>query len=241
MSFVQRRELLTAAVLFASAVSVLPEDARTVTATSLPTAEIVQRMVLHDQASHEELKQYQTLRNYHVEYKGFSVTLEADMKVAVTCDAASGKNLQILSQSGSRFLIENVLKRAVNSEQEVARDRASANLTPANYKFRLVGNDVIDGRPAYILDVDPRVPSKFLYRGKVWVDAADFAVAKIEAQPARNPSIMISRSQFQYTGTKTEGFWVPQQVRGESNVRIGGVAVFTIDYGNYQIASKPSQ
>jgi hypothetical protein len=219
----------------------LPEDARIVAADSLPTEQIVQRMVRHDLTSIQELKQYQTLRDYHVEYHGFSVTLEADMKVAVTCDPASGKNLQVVSQSGSRFLIENVLKRAVTSEQEVARDRASATLTPANYKFRLVGNDVIDGRPAYILDVDPLMPSKFLYRGKVWVEATDFSVTKIEAQPARNPSLMISRSQFHYTGTKTEGFWVPQKVRGESKVRIGGVAVFTIDYGNYQIASKPTQ
>jgi hypothetical protein len=235
------RQILMAAMFCASAATALPEDARIVAADSLPTAEIVHRMVLHDQTSNRDLKQYSTLRNYHVVYHGFSLTLEADMKVAVNFNAASGKQLQIVSENGSRFLIDNVLKRAVTSEQEVARDRAQANLTPANYKFRLLGNDVIDGRPAYILQVEPLAPSKFLYRGKVWVDATDFAVAKIEAQPARNPSLMISRAQFHYTGTKTEGFWVPQNVRGESNVRIGGVAVFTIDYGNYDIASKPSQ
>lgn len=230
-----------AVVCFAFAPTAWPEDVRIGTPDSLSSDEIVHRMVLHDQTSNKELKQYSTLRNYHVVYHGYSLTLEANMKVAVTCNAASGKQLQIVSQDGSKFLIENVLRRAVTSEQEVARDRAAANLTPANYKFRLLGNDVIDGRTDYVFDVDPLVPSKFLYRGKVWVDATDFAVAKIEAQPARNPSLMISRAQFHYTGTKTDGFWVPQTVRGESNVRIGGVAVFTIDYGNYQIGSKPAQ
>jgi hypothetical protein len=40
-------------------------------------------------------------------------------------------------------------------------------------------------------------------------------------------------------GTKTDGFWMPQAMRSETSVRLGGVAVLTIDYGNYQIASSP--
>ena len=31
-----------------------------------------------------------------------------------------------------------------------------------------------------------------------------------------------------------------QKVRSETNVRIGGAAVLTIDYGNYEIAVKPT-
>jgi hypothetical protein len=36
------------------------------------------------------------------------------------------------------------------------------------------------------------------------------------------------------------GFWLPQQNRSETEVRIGGTAVMTIDYGTYQIASQQS-
>jgi hypothetical protein len=32
---------------------------------------------------------------------------------------------------------------------------------------------------------------------------------------------------------------MPREVRSETSVRIGGVAVLIIDYGNYRIASSP--
>ena len=85
--------------------------------------------------------------------------------------------------------------------------------------------------------MEPLAPSKFLYRGKIWVDAADFAVVKMETQPAKNPSFWISRTLIHYTGAKTDGYWMPQAVRSETSVRIGGAAVLTIDYGSYQIAA----
>lgn len=92
-----------------------------------------------------------------------------------------------------------------------------------------------------MMDVEPLVASKFLYRGKIWVDAADFAVVKMKTEPSKSPSFWISRTQINYTGAKTDGFWMPQEMRSETSVRIGGVAVLTIDYGNYRIASSPSQ
>jgi hypothetical protein len=40
---------------------------------------------------------------------------------------------------------------------------------------------------AYTLSVQPKIPSKFLYRGRIWVNEKDFAVCRIEAEPAQNP------------------------------------------------------
>jgi len=134
------------------------------------------------------------------------------MTVEVNYDIATGKNLESVSSSGSKFLIEKVLKRAVESEREAFRDRSSTALTPANYRFELVGTETVGGRPAYVLHVEPVTPSKFLYRGKVWVDATDFAVAKMETQPAKSPSFWISQTLIHYTGAKMDGFWMPQQM-----------------------------
>ena len=123
----------------------------------------------------------------------------------------------------------------MDSEIEASKDGGATALTPANYRFQLLGSESVNGRPAYILSVEPLTESKFLYRGKVWVDATDFAVAKIEASPAKNPSFWISRTLIQYTYAKTGNFWLPQRSRSESKIRIGGTAVLTIDYGTYQI------
>jgi hypothetical protein len=173
-----------------------------------------------------------------VEYEGFPANAAAKMDVEVEYDASSGKSLRIVSESGAKFLCTRVLKRAVDSEKEASQDKASTALTEANYRFHLAGTESVDGRPAYMLDVDPVKVSKFLYRGRIWVDGADFAVVKMETEPAKSPSFWISRTKIHSTSSRTDRFWLPQALRSETKVRIGGTAVMTIDYGTYQIGPK---
>jgi hypothetical protein len=202
---------------------------------ALTSSEIVAEMLLHNRERADGLKHYQSIRHYEVNYKGYAVKLDAKLTVEADYDAVSGKTFRIVSHSGSSLLVEKVLKRLVESEQEAQQDKKANDLTPANYKFQLTGIERVADRPAYVLQVEPLVDSKYLYRGRVWVDAADFAVAKIEAEPARNPSIWISSTAINHEYIKTDGFWLPAQNRSESKVRVGGTAVLTIDYGTYQV------
>ena len=207
-----------------------------------PTAaQVVDLMQRHNQSRTEELKHYESTRHYKVEYKGFSKTVAGEMEVEVSFDAASGKSFRIISQSGSSFLCDKVLKRALESEKEAAKDKGSTAVTPANYRFQLVGNEVLAGRPAYVLNVEPLTPSKFLYRGKIWIDAADYALVKMDGEPAKNPSLWIARTALRFTNAKTGDFWLPEQTRSETKVRIGGTAVLTINYGVYQVAPRESR
>jgi hypothetical protein len=233
------RGLLVAIPLLLVAGRACPENGAVPAPPVLSAAQIVEQMQLHNQARNEELKHYRSIRNYTVEFRGFSSRIVAGMVVEADYDAASGKSFRIVSQSGSKLLCEKVLKRAVDSEKEASQDKASTALTAANYTFHLAGSERLGGRPAYILDVEPITASKFLYKGKVWVDAADFAVVKIEASPAKNPSFWISRTLINFTSGKTGDFWLPAQNRSETKVRIGGTAVLTIDYGKYEIATEP--
>lgn len=203
----------------------------------LNSAEVVEQIRAHTAARTLELRHFTALRHYRVEYKGYSANIAANMDVEANYDAAQGMSFRIVSQSGSKFLCEKVLKRALDSEVEASRDRASTELTPANYRFQSAGNETIDGRPAYILKLEPLSEGKFLSRGTIWVDAADFEVVKMESEPAKNPSFFISRTQIHYTSALEHGFWLPQKVRSETKVRIGGTAVLTIDYGTYQVES----
>jgi hypothetical protein len=209
-------------------------------AAGLSAEQIVARMQSHDRARKQELRSYKALRHYQVTYQGFSKHLEAWMDVDASYDASSGKNLAIISQGGSKFLLDRVLKRAVESEQEAFQQKNATALTGENYRFHLSGRETLRGRPAYILDVEPLTPSKFLYRGKIWVDAVDFALVKMETEPAKSPSFWISRTRIHYTGASESGFWTPQTVRSETSVRLGGEAVLTIGYGNYHIEPGPA-
>lgn len=181
----------------------------------------------------KNLQQYRTMRHYSVEYHGFPKSLSATMDVELTYDAATGKSFRIVSQSGSHLLCEKVLKRAVDSEAEASNTRKAAALTPDNYRFQLAGADTVNGRTAYVLQVDPIRPGKFLYKGKIWIDSKDFALVKIEAEPAKNPSFWISQTEIHQSYAPADGFWLPLRNRSETKVRFGGTAVFTIDYGPY--------
>ena len=211
-----------------------PQNTDGLTAASPNIAQIIARIERHDQMQAKELSHYQSLRHYSLVYRGFGRTVTADMQVEVQYDSASGKSFRIISQSGSRALCEKVLKRALESEKEASVNRQSTALTPANYRFQPAGTDRLGDRSAYILEVEPLKPSKFLYRGRIWVDATDFAVAKMEV-PAKNPSFWISRTLVHHTNAITDGFWLPERNRSETKVWIGGTAVLTINYGTYQI------
>lgn len=224
-----------AAVLVSIAAAILSANASAPDLASPPLAQILESMERHDRSQAEELKHYQAVRHYQVEYRGLGTSVAAKMEVEVNFDASSGKSFRIVSQSGSKLLCEKVLKKAVDSEEEAAKNKEATALTAANYKFQLLGTESLNGRPAYILSVAPFKSSKFLYRGKIWVDAEDFAVAGIDAAPVKNPSFWISRTSIRYTSAKTGDFWLPQQSRSESKILIGGTAVLTIDYGSYQI------
>jgi hypothetical protein len=204
-------------------------------------AQVVDQMQRHNEARTEALKHYESKRHYKVEYKGFSKTVAGEMEVEVNFDAASGKSFRIVSQSGSSFLCDKVLKRALESEKEAAKEKASTALTSANYRFQLMGNETLGGRPAYVLSVEPLTPSKFLYRGKIWIDAADYALVKMDGEPAKSPSMWIARTELRFTNAKTGDFWLPEQTRSETKVRIGGTAVLTINYGVYQVAPREAR
>lgn len=199
----------------------------------LSLAQIVSRMQSRSQLRDKQLGSYHALRTYSVEYHGLGV-MSAQMQVEVSYDPQRGKSFHVVSQSGPFLLRDAVLKRAITSEEEASKDKNSTALSPSNYRFALQGTDTVDGRPAYRLSVDPLKPEKFLYRGTIWVDAENFGVMKIQASPAKNPSLWISRTTIWVTDKMTGGFWLPEQTRSQTRVRLGGTATLTINYGQYQ-------
>ncbi len=225
--------LLSGLALLSTAATGRPQEAAGMVPAGLSTGEIVHRMLLHDQMQRQDLQQYRTMRHYTVQYQGFPRSLSATMDVELTYDTASGKSFRIISQSGSHLLCERVLKRAVDSEAEASHTKDAASLTPENYRFQLAGTDTVNGHAAYVLQVDPIRPGKFLYKGKIWIDSKDFALEKIEAEPAKNPSFWISQTLIHQTYAPANGFWLPLRNRSETKVRFGGTAVFAIDYGPY--------
>ena len=239
MKFAYKTQMSVAGILWMLCAATGPIKAQLPVSSLSPdvhqtAAQIVTEMEGHNLARAGALKHYHSVRHYAVEYRGFTAKIAAKMEVEADYDMVSGKTFRIVSQSGSKLLIDKVLKRLLESEADASKQR-STDLTLANYKFELAGTDSVAGRPAYVLEVEPLTDNKYLYRGKVWVDAADFALVRIEASPAKNPSFWISSTAIHHRYEKTGNFWLPAKNESDTIVRVGGKAVLTIDYGTYRV------
>jgi len=209
---------------------------------ALSTDEVVARLVQHNEVRAALLKHYESCRYYSVDYVGFPSGKSAEMVVDMSYSAPSQKQFRIVKQEGSKLLLDHVLGELIQTEREALEtaNLGKSDLTPGNYEFRLTGTETIDGKPQYVLDVVPRSKSKFLYRGKIWVDAQDFAVSRVSAQPARNPSFWVSHIQIEHEYQKIGDFWLPAKNISTTHVRFGGIAKLKIDYREYRIGEPES-
>lgn len=165
------------------------------------------------------------------------------MTVEAAYDSPSTKRFQIISQSGSNLIISRVFKRLLESEKEAAEPEMHARmlLNRDNYDLALIGFEPSEPGGQYVLAVYPKTRSKYLYRGKVWVDGTDFAVTRIDAEPAQNPSFWTKKSEIHHEYMKVQDFWLPRRNESVSYIRLGGRATLTIEYKNYRVRdSRPS-
>jgi hypothetical protein len=203
---------------------------------ALPADAVVDKMMETSARRSAELHGYRTTRTYHLQYRSFLGARDAGMRVVSTYTAPDKLDFSVISESGSRLLLNRVLLKLLDSERDAFRNQSQIELTPTNYRFDPKGIDhVSDADPCYVLGVEPRKESRFLYRGKVWIDALDFALSRMEGQPAKSPSFWIKDTQIDSRWGKVDGFWLIQHTRSVSHIRLGGMATLTIDYTNYQI------
>jgi hypothetical protein len=183
-----------------------------------------------------ELRGFQGKRWYHLEYHGLFGGKDASMEVLATYSAPDQRNFSVISQTGSKLLLNRVLLKMLDSEQEAFRNRKQIELSPENYQFALLDTDRIPaGESCYVLAVKPRKQNKFLYTGKIWVDASDFAVVRMEGEPAKSPSFWIRDTQIDSSWEKVGNFWFIAHNHSVSHIRMGGIATLNIEYGDYQI------
>ncbi len=205
----------------------------------LSAEEVVANLVRRNLERAQALGGYRATRTYRLDYRGFPGSRSAEMVVDVTYQHPGTKDFTVRSEKGSKLIIERVFKRLLQSEKEALSEENQSRvaLNNENYRFRLVGNESTPSGSRYVLSVEPRTKNKLLYRGRIWVDARDFAVTRIEGEPAKNPSFWTKETKVEQVYAKVDDFWLPISNRSTSAIRLGGHAYFTIDYGTYQITA----
>jgi len=201
---------------------------------SLTANEIVERMTQADRDRLAGLAGYSGVRHYRFDNKNYGK--HAEMTVRMSCGSDGVKTFEVVSESGSGFVRNHIIRKMIEAEEESSQkgERKESRIIPDNYDFSLVGTDVLDGRDSYVLEITPKRPTKFAICGHIWVDAEDFAIARIEGQPAKNPSFWIRHAQVEQRYGRTGQFWLPALNHSTAEARIFGSTELVIEYSDYK-------
>jgi len=208
---------------------------------ALPSAdEVVAKMVQRDQERRSALQGYTSVRQYVLE--NTKRHKEAYMIVRMTQCKDGSKEFKILTSSGWSGARKYVFPKLLEAESEASRpgNPEDWRVTPQNYSFSVLRTEEVDGRRAYVISVTPKKENKYLMRGTIWVDAEDFAIVRMEGEPAKNPSFWIKNVQFAHKYQKQGSFWLAASDNSVSDARIFGPTKLRIDYFDYTF-NEPSQ
>ncbi len=239
MSVVRTFLIVLGLISFSSAAIAQQNEASTASGQSphLSLDQVLTNLEQRNAQRAAALEQFEGTRVYRMEYRGFPNNRDAEMVVKINFHAPSSKEFTVMSQSGSKFVIDHVFKKLLEGEQEAAKgdNRHETALNRANYTFELAGFETTPEGSQYVLNTIPRTKNKFLYRGKIWVDTKDFAVVRMEGEPGKNPSMWIKKTDIAHRYKKVDDFWLPAENHTESFIRLGGKATLSIEYRDYKI------
>ena len=201
---------------------------------AVPTAdETVARMLAHDSERQAALHGYTGYRRYVLENRNHHK--RAEMLVRIICSEDGSKRFQVVSENGWGGARKHVFPRLLEAEIDAARPdlRERSRITPDNYTFEIAGTDDVRGRLAYVISIEPKTQNKYLARGRIWVDADEYAIVRVEGQPAKIPSFWFKSVHFVHEYNKSGSFWFPGTDRSVTDVRIFGATEMTIEYFDY--------
>jgi len=208
--------------------------AQTSAASTFTADELMAKVLAKDNMRSTMGAGYTGKRDYVLENHKFNK--HAEMQVAVACDSDGTKHFEVVSEDGWKSAHKHVLHKMLESETETSRpdSRPKTRLVSENYQFNLIGSDNLKGRPAYIVEALPKRTDKYLFRGRIWVDAQDYAVARVEGEPAKNASFWIRSTHFVAQYQKSGPFWYPSLTTSSTEARIFGTTDVSIRYFDYK-------
>jgi hypothetical protein len=202
---------------------------------SMTGDELFARLLEHNRLRDVRLQRYSAIRSYDVANDNGKVY--AEELVREEYRAPDHKTFVTKSEKGSPLVRDLVLNRLIASESEAASGRAhrDSSLKPANYEFSLLGEQDVGPYHCLVVEALPKRRDKYLFEGKVWSDATDYAIVRIAGQPAKSLSFWITRADFVRQYQKIGDFWLPAKDETNVHMRLYGKKILTIDHMDYAI------
>jgi hypothetical protein len=185
-----------------------------------------------------------TVTEHYAVYRGKDEGHQAaDMVVKTTYRKEAGKSYEILSQSGGAVWRNEVLGTLLDNEKRMSQPNnvGTALINSTNYDMKLDSNahEQLNGRDCLVLDITPRHPSQYLFKGKLWVDAHDFAIVQLKGTASKSAFFLASAAEVVRQYDELSGLPMATHAQAISGSSLLGQTVVKIDYTNYQLDLTP--
>ena len=120
-----------------------------------------------------------------------------------------------------------MVRKVLDHETDGNGQADRSAISPDNYNFAYLGNDLIDGHSCYVLQLTPKHDTKDVMKGRVWIDAETYLVRQLAGSPAKSPSWWIKEVQVTMHYRDVAGVWIQDMSQAVAQVRIVGKHTLT--------------
>lgn len=199
--------------------------------------QIFDELLAHNALRATTLMNYTASRTYQV--VDLNGKVHAEKVGQMEYRAPDQKKFAVTSEKGSVLVRRLALDALIASEIETTagKQHHDSAISPANYFLDLLGEQMVGPYHSFVAQAIPKRRDKYLFEGKVWIDAEDYAVVRIDGHPAKKLSFWIQRADFVRQYQKIDKFWLPQRDMTFVDVRLYGKKILTIDHHDYSVNS----
>ena len=167
----------------------------------------------------------------------------AEMIVKTTYHRETGKSYEVVSQSGAAIWRKEVLETLLDNEKRMSQPNnvGTALINSSNYEMKLASDahEQLNGHDCLVLDITPRHPSPYLFKGKLWVDGHDFGIVQLKGTASKSAFFLASAANVLRQYDELSGLPMATHAQAISGSSLLGQTVVKIDYTNYQLDLAP--
>jgi len=196
------------------------------------TESIVARMHEARTKYRAQLRAYQVVRNYQL----FGKEQKSKSEVTAYIDYVPPDVQRFtIHKNRGASLGEVIVRKILEAESEMLTNQSATDVSPANYSFRYLREDVLNQQPCYLLELRPLRKDAKLLDGLIWIDASTYLILRMEGEPARAPSWWVRNIHVALDFRVVHGMWLQTDLRSSANVRLLGEHTLTSHDVEYKL------
>ena len=198
-----------------------------------PVDVILERMAQARADNRTHLRPYSVTRDYRL--VGAEKQTRSEVIADVSFVPPAFKKFTIQKSSGIG-LGERIVRQMLEHETAIVKNNSATDMTAANYDFRFLREEELNGQPCYVLEMLPRRSDKVLLHGQIWVDSLTYLLRRTEGEPGKAPSWWLRDARIALLYGDVEGMWLQTASEATADVRFLGRHTMLSHDVRYQVS-----